>query len=192
MKPNSLVLAMTLIGLGAAAPVPAQDNPVAENRLFQLVAPERGSKVCYNRRYDAAHLRDHPKQQVTGLTLVVRVQQYEDTTKARRPEDKVYVWFAMQMRRRGEKRTLSTSGSCFGGSGGISCGVDCDGGGMTLERLPQADALLMRLDDRGIQMYSDCDGNGIWVKPGVDDRVFRLEKAADSVCRTLEKRQLGD
>ena len=190
MRINAALLApLVLTGL-FAIPVAAQDKPRhSDTMLFEIIAPEAGRRVCYIRRYDAAHLRAHPQQQVTALTFMIRVQQYEDISKAKTPEDKVYFWFAMSMQRRGEKRTLSTSGSCFRGGG---CGVDCDGGGLTLEKLPQADALLMRLNDRGIQMYSDCDGGGFWVKPGADDRAFRLEKADASVCRALEKRALGD
>ena len=183
---------LAMLCLGLAVPAMAQDSAPSGNKLLEVIPPEAGRKVCYTRRYDAAHLRAHPQQQVTALTLIIRVQQYEDVSRATRPEDKVYFHFALSMQRRHEKRTLSTSGGCFGASGGITCGVDCDGGGMKLEKLPQADALMMRLDDRGIQMYSDCDGGGVWVKPGADDRAFRLEKAAESACRALEKRKLGD
>jgi hypothetical protein len=183
---------MALALTGAAAPVAAQNGPPSVNKLFELIPPESGRKICYTRRYDAAHLRAHPKQQVTALTFIVRVQQYEDISRAKRPEDKVYFQFALSIQRRGEKRSLRTSGNCFGGPGGIACDVDCDGGGVDLERLPQGDALLMRLRERGIHMYGDCDGDGVWVRPGEDDKAFRLQKAAVSICRALEQRTFDD
>jgi hypothetical protein len=190
MSLRRIALAFVLALAGLAMPAAAQTPSV--NKLLELIPPEPGYKVCYTRRYDAAHLRAHPKQQVTALIFIVRVVQYEDISRAKRPEDKVYFQFALSMQRRGEKRILSAAGNCFGGRGGIACDVDCDGGGVELERLPQGDALLMRLRDRGIHMYSDCDGGGVWVRPDADDDIFRLEKAAISVCRALEKRVLGD
>jgi len=69
--------------------------------------------------------------------------------------------------------------------------VDCDGGSVELDKLPPAGSLIVRLNnDNGITMYHDCDqGEGVVVKAGADDKVFRLDKAASEACRALEAKE---
>ena len=78
----------------------------------------------------------------------------------------------------------SKAKACRSGSGGleqgVSCNVECDGGGMYVE-FASGRYVLMRLDNElGIRMQ-ECgkqeldDGTGMTVKAGKDDRVFRLD-----------------
>ena len=183
------VPAMILANSPAAA-----EGPESIAHLVGILAPEPGHKACYRRVYDKAHLAAHPKQTVTGMTFLIRVVRYDAQgeryhTPATKPDDWIGYQFAMAVDRRREGRTLRTSGDCFGFDS-ARCSVDCDGGGVTLEN-PEADVLLVRLTDYGIRMSGSCEG-GAMLKPGSDDKVFRLAKAADKVCAGLEKRQLGD
>jgi hypothetical protein len=67
--------------------------------------------------------------------------------------------------------------------------VDCDGGKVTLDKMPPANSLIVRLSDDGIRMFHDCDDEqGVQVKPGADDKVFRLDKAANEACRVLDEK----
>jgi hypothetical protein len=181
-------LVIAAASTSAMSSLSAQDKP----KLADLVAPQAGNKACFARTYDAAHLREHPKQRVTAVSFLLRAQAYDESARSWGLEKALYYSFAMSVQRRGDKRRLRTGGDCMEGEG-ISCAVDCDGGGVTLEKAAQGDSLLVRLmEPGGILMFSDCDGAGVWLKPGADDKVFRLDKAAASVCEALEKRVLGE
>jgi len=97
---------------------------------------------------------------------------------------------AISIRRRNDKQPLRTSGDCLG-SDVPQCVVDCDGGGVTIEKLPSGDGLSLRLDEGGIAFGGDCDTKtGVWVKPGANNNVFQLEAVPLEVCQSLEKAQI--
>jgi hypothetical protein len=199
-----LVVALVIIFAGQcavaqqpqAAPAGTQDGPAASSAeqsilagLTDILPPQAGRSVCYSRRYDDVHLARHPRQQVASMVFLLRVANY-DFDKAAPPEkleDRVHYQFAMTVKRRGERRTLRTAGDCFGGDG-ISCAVDCDGGSAAIEKVQNVDALMVRLsNERGIRMYGDCDGEAVWLKPGSDDKAFRLDKSPPEACRALQR-----
>jgi len=65
-----------------------------------------------------------------------------------------------------------------------------DGGGLLLDKMPPAGSLIVRLKDEGIRMFHDCDDEqGVLVKPGIDDKVFHLDKTANDACRALEEQE---
>ena len=173
----------------------AQHHSMPYAKLAELLPAEPGRKACYARSYDAAHLRDHPKQRVTSVTFFLRVVGLDangDKFFALRaePYDRIQYEHVIALTRRGTKRKLSAGGYC---SGDVTaqCAVECDAGGLTLEKAG-ADALLIRLLDEGIEFDNDCDGGkGTRVKPGTDDRVFRVDKVSLDLCRALEKSELG-
>lgn len=188
-----------LIGLAVAAAIlaspAAAEGPESIANLVGILAPEPGHKACYRRVYDKAHLAAHPKQTVTGITFLIRVVRYDAQgeryhTPATKPDDWIGYQFALAVQRRGEARTLRTAGDCFGFES-ARCSVDCDGGGVTLEKAAP-DGLVVRVaSDYGIRMSGACEG-GVMLKPGADDKAFRLTKVADRLCAALEKNQLGD
>jgi hypothetical protein len=183
MRPMSIGMIVGASALAASAHLALAQNQPSNAALLAILAPQPGNKACYARRYDAAHLRQHPRQRITAMTFRLAVEAYDPPSeKAERSEDKVYYTFSMTVNRRGDKRRLYTAGDCNGGDE-ILCAVDCDGGSVTLDKMPPADTLIVRLDDNGIVMFHDCDeGEGIPVKAGADDKVFRLSKAADNLC----------
>jgi hypothetical protein len=180
-------------GLGALALAVSVAGAAADNRpgigaLIPLLAPQKGNKACYVRSYDNAHLRAHPRQRITSMKFLLSVKEYDPRKpNAKGLDDLVYYTFAMSVGRRGDKRLLHASGDCFGGDT-ISCVVDCDGGGVALDKMPPANTLVVRLNDAGIRMLHDCDDEqGVSVKAGADDRLFHLEKAGIEACRALEQ-----
>jgi hypothetical protein len=42
------------------------------------------------------------------------------------------------------------------------------------------------------RMHGCDEDEDVWVKPGTDDKVFRVEKVAAEQCRALEKSELGE
>jgi len=183
----SMIGVLALAGTGGLA---AADNDPATAALNSLLAPQPGNRACYVRSYDAARLRAHPHQRITAMKFLLGVEAYDPKpAAATKPEDLFYYTFAMSVSRRGDKRLLRTFGDCMGGDR-ISCVVDCDGGGVTLDKMPPAGSLIVRLDDNGIRMFHDCDEEeGVLVKAGADDRVFRLDKAANDACRALDQQE---
>lgn len=77
---------------------------------------------CYERSYDAAHMKRHPRQQVRWLQIV----QYQYADEGISAE--------IRARFRGDRKRYADSGMCEKLSNGIwRCGVDCDGGRFTLD-----------------------------------------------------------
>jgi hypothetical protein len=179
--------AMALLLGGAGALAASADTPgfVALNAILPA---QPGSKACYVRSYDAAHLRAHPRQRITAMKFLLAVQAYDPKpAKAEQPADLYYYTFSMSVSRRGDRRLLHTSGDCMAGEG-ISCVVDCDGGSVALDKMPPAGSLIVLMNnENGIRMFHDCDDEqGVLVKAGADDKIFRLDKAANDACKALE------
>lgn len=185
VRGSVLGVALVLIGLTAAA----AEEP-RNDALHALLTPSAGNKACYARSYNAAHLRAHPRQRVTAMKFLLVVEAYDPpSSKVDRPEDRFYYTFAMSVMRRGDKRVLTTGGGCSSGEA-ILCAVDCDGGSVALDKMPPAGSLIVRLNEHGIRMFHDCDGEeGVLVNAGADDKVFRLDKVAAEACRSLEEEQ---
>lgn len=171
----------------------AQDAKPNE-KMVQFLPATPGQKGCYARSYDAEHMRQHPKQRVTGMTFLLRAIGVADSGNwVLDPAGKyarVNYQFALSVARRGE-RALRAAGHCPDGKDAL-CIRECDGGGVTLEKAADGDALVVRLLDGGIRLGSCVDRKQTWLKPGADDKVFRLEKVAPGECAALEKAEFGN
>ena len=111
-------MALASLVVGACQPA-AAEGPDSIAKLVDILAPEPGTKACYRRVYDEAHLAAHPRQKVTAMTFLLRVVRYDAQgeryhTPATKPDDWIGYQFAMAVQRRRESRTLRTSGDCFG------------------------------------------------------------------------------
>jgi hypothetical protein len=182
------VAGILMAGVVSAA---AQDNPFTDPSLGKLLPPEPGAKFCYMRAYAATHLKQHPRQTITNVTFFMRVAGFDKGGGyvARNPDHIAYQ-FAMAVKRRAGK-PLRTGGDCAGGSAGILCVVDCDGGGVNVEKLAGGENLMLRMEQGGIRMHGDCDGEGVMVGASTDDKVFQMSKAPAQACAALEKQELG-
>jgi hypothetical protein len=174
--------------LACAAALSATPEMPGFAALNALLPAQPGNKACYVRSYDTAHLRVHPRQRIIAMKFLLGVEAYDPKpAKAERADELYYYTFSMSVSRRGDKRLLRTSGDCMGGET-ISCVVDCDGGSVALDKLPPAGSLILRLNNDGIRMFHDCDDEqGVLIKGGADDKVFRLDKAANDACRALHR-----
>jgi hypothetical protein len=188
MSRGAALVGAMLAGLsGAAAAASAQ-----EAKLADILPATPGSRACYARSYDAKHLREHPQQRVSGITFAIRTTGFDDKGEwVLRPGEKykyTRYLFAIRFVRRDMKRAQTTSGECQQGEKASGCFVECDGGGFALEK--SGEGLLLRLLDEGIRI-DDCDEKDIRLKPGTDDKVFRVEKVATQQCRALERESFG-
>ena len=172
------------------------ENPVAAQMQHwpaeKILPADPGRKACWYRVYDAKLLASHPRQKVTELTFFLRVAGYDaGGAYVFKNPDHIYYNFALSLKRRGDKRTLTTSGDCLGEKT-IDCSVDCDRGGVTIDRPSPSDGLSISLNVKGIAFGGNCETTtGTWVRPGADDKVFNLDPAPMEACKTLEKEQLG-
>lgn len=184
-------LSLVLFGLTSAKAQEATPTPkVPPWAAEKILPPEPGRKACFQTVYDAKHLQTHPHQKVTELLFFLRVSGYDPSGNyVFEKPDHIFYNFAISIRRRNDKHSLRTSGDCLG-SDIPQCVVDCDSGGVTIEKRPSG-GLSLRLDEGGIAFGGDCDTKtGIWVKPGADDKEFHLAAAPLEVCHALEKEQM--
>lgn len=188
----TLLLAAAILRSGDVA---AEQSTPMQNQHWpaeKILPAEPGRKACWRRVYNPEHLAAHPQQKVRELTFLLRVSGYDaDGRYVFEHPHHVYYNFALSLKRRGDTRALATSGDCLGEKT-ADCAVDCDGGGVTIEKSPNGDGLTISLHDRGIAFGGDCDTNsGAWVRPGADDKVFHLDRVSEESCKALEKERLG-
>jgi len=178
--------------LFAAAPALAQSDlqPGFDKRLLQLAPAEDKARSCFLRRYDAAHLKSRPKQRVEAIGLCVNVERMQ-------PEEKGgpvrYIYnFDFAARLRGRAEVLKTAGECgFShmppegqkriASRPIWCGIDCDGGGVSVEA--RKDGAELRVSLTRIRVASECGGGDDESKAfdltgGADDKVFVIPRTS--------------
>ena len=136
-----LVAGVLVLGL-TAGPASAADNPdiAYAKRMFGGLAPKAKGYACFVRRYDAAHMAEHPKQKVTAMKVLI--------TAETDPEDKVLQYsFRLGVNFRDRPGDFDSSGDCGHAPtvklpdsadtvmpDGIDfeCSVDCDGGGISV------------------------------------------------------------
>lgn len=192
IHPGLFLLAL-LLAISAAT---AADDNALYAKLRALVPPGENSRLCASRVYDAEHLKQHPKQQVTAMTLSIRYTPLKEdeailVAKGERDIEKQYFRydFLLAAKTRDRKKTLFASGDCSSAEG-IGCGVDCDGGGIDIEPVPGGNgSIFARISDSGyIRMSFGCSGDlhDSDLKAGEDDKVFRLDKADAAICDTIE------
>jgi hypothetical protein len=144
------------------------------------------SYACFVRRYDADHLAKHPLQKVNAMILLVTAEtDAEDKT--------VNYSFRLGLKFRNRPGNFDSSGSCGHASASqvsadrlhLGCGVDCDGGGISVELSNGDKSTLIRLDSIRIWNNNKPDEEGFSLSGGADDRVFRLDRANTEQCRSL-------
>lgn len=172
-----------LVLSASAGPV----EPGKEGALATLVPPRDGARACYFRVYDAAHLAKHPRQKVTEMRFRLAYHVHEPDQFF--PAGQRNYYFQLDARLRDQKKMLSASGECMLQDGQIFCGVECDGGGVMIDR-SRRDRLLVDLESVGrIRMAPPCDDGeeeGYDLLPGEDDRTFLLDGDLASACPAYE------
>lgn len=158
-----------------------------KKRLFASKTSKAKSYACFVRRYDAAHLAAHPQQKVSGMKLLVAL---EKDPEAEAPQYS----FRLGVNFRHKSGNFDSSGSCghpmiselSADKLQIGCGVDCDGGGISIEMAKTDSAVLVRLERVRIWQNNKPDEEAAHsLDGGADDKVFRLDRADLEDCRAL-------
>jgi hypothetical protein len=172
----------------AAGPAMGEPDQAAKDafaaRLFAGATTEK-TQVCFTRRYDAAHLARLPRQQTTAMRLLVTA---EPGTEG---EGTSYM-FRLGVTLRDTAGRFESGGGCglhateTGTAITFGCGVDCDGGGISVEMARDDAAVLVKIDSVRIWKPGvDDDNEESRSLGGGDDRIFRLDRAALSECASL-------
>jgi hypothetical protein len=136
---------------------------------------ETNALGCFARVYDKAHLEKHPDQLVTAVKLHIRKWKDEKSFE-----------FALKVKIRGRNETLHTGGLCHKGESGLSCSVECDGGGINV--VPRGDHAMMYVERiRMATCDSDYVDSGEDLSGGKDDRIFRLNRVDKRECAVTSR-----
>ena len=183
-----LIAASLLLALLSTAPSCAAS--ASDLALFGKDPGKDKVFACFTRVYDAAHLKSHPKQNVTNMTLLVDSYIDDGDESATR-----YYGLEIGVNFRKVGKPFEVSGSCNGAvdnGGMLHCGVDCDGGQIDV-RLKDANAVLVdipygaRVWDPSQDETSDDPDAGVVPEAefGTDDKTFLLQRTALDACVSL-------
>jgi hypothetical protein len=190
-SPNALEPAKEPPAEDTVAAMPAAETPTPASdafagRLFAgKVAKDRVSYACFARKYDAARMAGHPKQKVTAMRLLVTAQEYEESPGLR-------YGFRVGVELRGTRGAYEATGDCSKPQASeisadklkLRCGVDCDGGALTIELANSDKSTLLRIDN-AIAISRDNGAADRSLAAGADDRVFRLDRTSIEDCGSL-------
>jgi hypothetical protein len=194
MQRTLLVVALALSATafaGAGPTVRAQEGvdkakaAAFDNRMF-AGPPGAKAYACFVRRYDANHLAQHPKQKVNAMKLLVSA---EDA-----PEDKTTNYaFRLGITYRHRHGHFDSSGFCnhaFATESGqeirFQCGVDCEGGGITVALSKDDKSAIASLSSIRVWNRNKPDEDaGEALLAGADDKMFRVDRADVSECAEL-------
>jgi hypothetical protein len=148
--------------------------------------PGKKASACFVRRYDDDHLARHPRQKVGALLLLLAADVEEGETE-------LSYSFRLGVKFRDRPGDFDSSGGCShavaedkGHEIRFDCSVDCEGGGINVALAKDEKSLIVRLDQIGIwQRGKQGDQTPEELRAGVDDRVFRLDRADPGDCAVL-------
>jgi hypothetical protein len=187
MRYLSMAALTVCAALAGATCARAADTDAFAKRLFAgKIASAGKSYACFMRRYDAAHLATHGQQKVKAMKLLVTAEIV--------PEDKQLNYsFQLGLEFRDRLGKFNTSGSCGHPSVleesadklHLGCGVDCDGGGISIEMANADKSTLVRVEQVAIWDNSNPDAERTGFDGGADDHLFRLDRVDLEQCRPL-------
>ena len=182
-----LAAAAVLVGLsgtGTHAASPRPEDAAFQQRLFGRVLAKSPLHACFGRAYDAGHLAGHPGQKVRTMRLLVTGR---DGGVDSGPTYDLAV--GVTFRRNGTH--FAASGFCGSihdqmspGEGGAvaHCGIACDGGTINVS-LKDKGSVLVAIPNGASTSSPQGEADG--PRFGIDDKLFRLDKASLKECLSL-------
>jgi hypothetical protein len=178
-----LALTWALAGAPASAQELKKEGEAFQQRLFGRALDKKPIHVCFSRVYDAAHLAEHPQQNVRTMRLLVKGDIENDGPSY---ELRVSVTF------RKSGSYFDSAGSCGlihdadkGGTGIAHCGVDCDGGQIDVSIKDEKSVLLSIPEGARFWRAGSDNDTDQRKRFGADDKVFRLDKTTLDQCLNL-------
>jgi len=189
MKRTALLLALTMATLLPHA-ASAQDDKAEKAREAafdkQVFGGPIGTKAaaCFVRRYDAAHLAQHPKQKVSAMKVLVTAEKH--------PDEPMAYAYKIGVQFRNKPGNFDGGGSCShmvdeDGKKAISfsCDVECGGGGLEIAMAKDDRSAIVKLDVIAVYDRKHPKGDAVTLEGGADDKLFRLDRVDNSECVEL-------
>lgn len=166
--------------------VSAADQEAFAKRVFGGKIDKDKAVACFVRRYDTAHLARHPEQKVRAMKLLV-------TAEVDSESKSLGYSFSLDVSLRHRAGHFRSGGTCGHPLSSqisadklqLGCGVDCDGGGLSVELTGGDRAVLVRIEEISIWSENGDRETGQRLAGGSDDRMFRLDRASLADCRSL-------
>jgi len=184
--PKLIAIALGIIGL-ATVPALAAGMSTPETQIFGKDPGKDRAFACFVRHYDAAHLKAHPKQNVTDMVMLV------DSSYDADAQSRSYA-LTLGSKFRTVKQQYQSYGGCDGSVAGqkLSCYIDCDGGAIDV-RFKDANDILVdipygaRLEDPTVDFETEDPTANIPDKAqfGPDDKTFLLSRVTNDLCVDL-------
>jgi hypothetical protein len=185
--PKSIALGLGLAVVFATFPAIAAQSSV-DSQIFGKDPGKDHVFACFARIYDAAHLKGHPKQNVTNMTLLANSPYDGEADPARTYNLTLGIGF------RALKQQFDAYGGCDGTNAAqqsLNCYIDCDGGAINV-RVRDQNSILVDIPT-GARIYDpaapDTDDPDAGVPPkaefGSDDKTFLLMRVALDQCAEL-------
>lgn len=174
---HALITVMLVLAVPALAQADAATDIV---KIFGRDPGQGAAHACFIRHYTKSHMASHPDQNVIDMMLYVNKQNGPDA----------YYNLNMQVNFRHLNKPFQVSGSCSAGADGksaLGCGVECDGGSLSV-RVRNETSLLVDIPD-SVRIYdpsSDDDTPDVELPKGArfgaDDKLFRLDRTDLKDC----------
>jgi hypothetical protein len=186
----SLLIALVGTSVGHAEDDPPPIDPARSaefsTRMFGAPIGKKAAYACFSRRYDQAHLAQHPLQKVTAMKLLVTAQDPAE-------EHSSALSFRLGFKFRHRKGDFASSGYCRhtvaeanADELRLGCGVDCDGGGIEVALSNDDKSATVRVQRVRIWRASNQNiERDDELNAGADDDTFRLERISSSECAPL-------
>ncbi len=176
MGRNAFLAALLL----STSPVAATNVDAFAQKFFGRAIGAGVAYACFTRVYDASHMAKHPRQNVTDIALLARLDGHEPSYYA--------LTLGLRLRRSRQWRTTSADCSAHGGEDAatIECNADCEGSPVDIKLKDDGAVWLTFPHDASI-WSPPSEGDPV-VKPtglGKDDLLFRLDRAAAALCAPL-------
>lgn len=173
-------------GIGSGLAQEGIDKAKARDFDARLFARPYDQKTyaCFVRRYDSGHLTQHPQRKVSAMKLLV--------TAEIPPEEQSTINYAFHLgvKYRQKVGHFGSGGSCHhviaeekGGEIHLGCGVDCDGGGITIAMSKDDKSAIVELERVRVWDRKKPDEDNMHdLEAGADDKMFRIERADLNEC----------
>ena len=156
-----------------------------DSRMFGAT-PAKKSYACFVRKYDSAHLAQHPKQKVSTMKLLMTAEIPSDA-------DTFNYSFRLGVKYRSRSTNLESFGDCghvvaedTGQEIRFGCGVDCDGGGLGVALAKDDKSAVVGLARVRIWKRNTApEETAEDLVAGDDDAKFRLDRTELRECAEL-------
>jgi hypothetical protein len=165
-----------------------------DSRIFGTT-PTKKSYACFVRKYDSAHLAQHPKQKVSSMKLLMTAEIPSDASTFNYS-------FRLGVKYRNRSANLESFGDCghvvaedTGQEVRFGCGVDCDGGGLGVALAKDDKSAVVGLARVRIWKRNTApEDTAEDLVAGDDDAKFRLDRAELRDCADLvtDRKELAE